>query len=307
MVRYLALAHNEKVGGVSKAKVMLNRSFGTSPATSTRVDCATCGWSRQIRSATCERCSMAARLVDLLGGGTGTVRPGLQPLYDALIGHERPATLLRWLAKAHVSADHAAFDALPAGKSTEHLRAMLVAVGVLPQRDEHLARLQRWITETISDHPETHLLHRYAVWHLLRRLRDRATKPLTAGQASVVRRNLSAAITLLGWMSARNLTWATAGQADLDQWLARPTADRIAAGHFARWARRQKLTVLGYPSTGWDGPAGPMDTEARWEQARRLLLDDTLPNTEPPPIWRTPDVGGCHVRKSGGSEAGRPV
>lgn len=102
-----------------------------------------------------------------------------------------------------------------------------------------MARQQRWITETISGHPEARLLHRYAVWHLLRRLRDRATarprdRTLDRGAATVVRSNLSAAIALLDWMSARNITLATAGQADLDQWLARPTADRIAAGHFAR-------------------------------------------------------------------------
>jgi hypothetical protein len=233
------------------------------------------------------------RLVDLFGGGTGEVRPGLEPLFADLLGHERPATLLRWLAKPHVAAaladlgagrlepNHAAFDALPVGKAVDHLRAMLVAVGVLPERDEQLARLERWITETINDHPQAQLLHRYGVWHLLRRLRNRAnTAPVTAGQATVVRTNLTAAVALLDWMSARDLTLATAGPANLDQWLAGPGANRIAAGHFARWARHQKLTALGYPATGWDGPAGPIDTDARWTQARRLLHDDTLPHAD---------------------------
>jgi hypothetical protein len=257
------------------------------------VDCPTCGRSRQIRSATCECCNLRTRLVDLLGGRTGTIRPGLQPLYDSLTGHERPATLLRWLARQRTAAaladlgagqldlDHAAFDALPPGKPVEHLRAMLVAVGVLPKRDEHLARLERWITDTISDHREAQLLHRYAVWHLLRRLRNRAnTKPVTAGQATVVRTNVTAAITLLDWLSARTLTLTTVRQADLDQWLAGPAANRIATGHFARWARRQQLTNLNYPATRWPGPTRPIDTEARWDQARRLLHDDTLPDAE---------------------------
>lgn len=108
-----------------------------------------------IRSASCERCNLRAGLVDLLGGGTGTVRPVLQPLYDSLAHHERPATLLRWLARPHVRTalaelgtgqlppEHAAFDSLPPGKPVEHLRAMLVAVGVLPARDEHMVRLER--------------------------------------------------------------------------------------------------------------------------------------------------------------------
>ena len=259
----------------------------TSPASA--LPCPGCGRSRQIRAATCEGCNLRARLVDLLGGGTGTVRPDLLAFHDSLLAHERPATLLRWLARPHVTAaladlgagrlapEHAAFDALPAGKPADHLRAMLVATGVLPERDEHLARLERWISATISEHPEAQLLHRYAVWHLLRRLRHRTrTTPVTAGQATVVRTNLTSAIAVLDWATARGQTLATLGQADLDAWLATPEANRVTAGHFARWARRQKLTTLRYPATGWNGPAGPIDTAARWTQARRLLHDDTL-------------------------------
>ena len=50
----------------------------------------------------------------------------------------------------------------------------------------------------------------------------------------------------------------------------------LDAGNFARWARRNKLTSLDYAATRWGGPSGVIDTEARWEQARRLLHDDTL-------------------------------
>lgn len=264
----------------------------TNPDTVAWSDCPGCGKPRVIRSSRCERCNLRAGLVDLLGGGTGTVRPGLQPLYDSLAGHERPATLLRWLARPHVRAtlgdlgtgrlraEHAALDALPPSKRVEHLRAMLVAVGVLPVRDEHLARLERWITDTIGGHPQGQLLHRYAVWHLLRRLRARHPGGLTAGQATHARGNVTAAIDLLDWMAARDLTLATAGQADLDQWLSSPANNRVTAGHFARWARSQKLTTLRYPATGWNGPTRSLDTEARWDQTRRLLHDDTLPTAD---------------------------
>jgi hypothetical protein len=43
-----------------------------------------------------------------------------------------------------------------------------------------------------------------------------------------------------------------------------------------RWARRQKLTGLDLAASRWDGPTGLIDTEARWQQARRFLHDDTL-------------------------------
>jgi len=60
-------------------------------------------------------------------------------------------------------------------------------------------------------------------------------------------------------------------------WLASPQAThRADAGNFVRWARKQKLTGLDFAATRWSAPAGVIDTEARWEQARRLLHDGTL-------------------------------
>jgi hypothetical protein len=40
--------------------------------------------------------------------------------------------------------------------------------------------------------------------------------------------------------------------------------------------KKQKLTTLDAPAVRWDGPCGVIDTEARWDQARRLLHDDTI-------------------------------
>lgn len=42
-------------------------------------------------------------------------------------------------------------DELPVGKPVEHLRNVLIAIGMLPPRDQHLVRLERWIARTISD------------------------------------------------------------------------------------------------------------------------------------------------------------
>src|SRR6185312_5332038 len=50
-------------------------------------------------------------------------------------------------------------------------------------------------------------------------------------------------------------------------------AGRREAGNFVRWARHQKLTGLDLAAVRWDGPTGLIDTEARWQQARRVLLD----------------------------------
>jgi hypothetical protein len=54
------------------------------------------------------------------------------------------------------------------------------------------------------------------------------------------------------------------------------TAQKGRTGHFVRWARSRKHTRLDFPATRWNGPARTLDTEARWDQARRLLHDEAL-------------------------------
>jgi hypothetical protein len=163
----------------------------------------------------------------------------------------------------------------------EHLRSVLVATGTLPPRDEQLTRLERWIAQAIASRPDPsqqQQLHRYAIWHVVRRLRSRlGTAHATYSQAVAARRNIKAATVLLDWLTARGLTMATARQADLDAWLTSKHATyRADAGNFIRWARKHKLTQLDAAAARWSGPSGVIDTETRWEQARWLLHDSTL-------------------------------
>lgn len=268
-------------------------------ATCTRPDvtwhaCPGCGEPSQLRlrSRRCARCSLRTQLDELLGDG-GRIHPQLQCLHEHLVGHDRPATVLSWLNKRGASTvlrelatgghtlSHAILDELPDGKALRHLRSVLVATGALPPRDEHLARLEHWLTATLAglgDLEQRALLHRYAVWHLLHRLRRRNnTRPATHGQAVAVQQHVRAAITLIDWLTAHDRTLATAGQADLDTWLiSEDGRHRREAGHFVRWAHRQKLTGLEFAATRWDGPTRAIDTEARWAQARRLLHEDDI-------------------------------
>ena len=97
-------------------------------------------------------------------------------------------------------------------------------------------------------------------------------RPATHGQAVGITQQLTAAITLLDWLTAHHLDLGSARQGDLDTWLtSEHVTGRRAAGHFVRWAKRQKLTTLDFPATKWAGPNGDIDGEARWQQARRLL------------------------------------
>lgn len=255
--------------------------------------CTICGHADRLRSGRCTRCTLRARLDQLLTDDTGQIRPELRTLADNLATYERPTTVLAWLDKNNASAilrdlaagdrplTHTALDELPDSKPLKHLRAVLVATGALPARDEHMARLQHWITATITgrqDPDEQHLLHRYTDWHLMRRLRRRTNgTETTHSQAVVVQRHVRAALGLLQWLTAHDLTLATARQGDLDTWLTGNQATgRREAGHFVRWAAAHKLTALTFPATRWAGPTGTIDTQTRWEHARRLLHDDTL-------------------------------
>jgi hypothetical protein len=268
-------------------------------ATCTRPDpsfwrgCPACGHP-QLSTRSCTRCNLRQRLQALLAAERdGDVRAELRGLHDSLAGSDRPNLVLAWLNKTAIATvlrefgtgqravSHATLDELPASKPVEHLRAILVATGTLPARDEHLARLERWIERTLAerDDPEQRqLLHRYAIWHLLRRLRQRtSTTHATCAQAVTVKRHLKAAIALLDGLAARGRTLADARQGDLDAWLTSDQAShRRDAGHFARWAKQHKLTSLEFPATRWHGPTRTIDTEARWAQARWLLHDHTV-------------------------------
>ena len=217
--------------------------------------------------------------------------PELQALYQALADTERPDTAASWLAGSAAAPIlrnlgtgtpliHGLLDALAAGKPVEHLRSVLVSVGTLPPRDEQMTRLERWIATAVTSRGpgEQELLHRYAVWHLLRRLRRRTSGgETTHNQLVCVRQHVRAAIVLLDWLTARGLTLATCRQGDLEVWITSPgTTRRREAGHFVRWASAQKLTSLEFSATKWGGPPRTIDTEARWEQARRLLHDTEL-------------------------------
>ena len=226
--------------------------------------CPACGSPGRLIAGACRRCHLRQRLDELLADGTGNVRPELQVLHQTLATTDRPATVLTWLSSGTSQTmltelaaglrplTHAALDELPASKPLTHLRSVLVATGALPARDEHFVQLERWTTQTVAgraDPQEKEILHRYAVWHVLRRLRHRIRGThATCNQADVARRNIAAAVTFLNWLTARDLTLASCPQADLDQWMAgASTSQRGPTGHFIRWAKQPEADQPGLP------------------------------------------------------------
>ncbi|MBV9450712.1 MAG: hypothetical protein JO345_32960 [Streptosporangiaceae bacterium] len=185
------------------------------------------------RPGQCARCRLELRLRELLTSPDDGIHPSLHPLKDALAATDPPGTALRWLAKKPVATAltgiaagrpqlaHAELDHLEQTPILAHLRSVLVVTETLPPRDEQLARLECFISGVIAtrtDPDQRQILRRYAVWHLLRRLRRRNNgQPATIQQYGVVHQQVRAAVALLDWLTAQHLTLASCGQADLDR------------------------------------------------------------------------------------------
>jgi hypothetical protein len=266
----------------------------TRPETTLWRTCPACGAAGRRRTGKCARCTLYARVDLLLTGADGRIRPELQPLRETLRAVQRPRTLQAWLDNdrraailqglaAGLSVSHAALDELPAGKTVDYLRDVLVTVGVLERRDEHMHRLERWTEQLVAartGEPQQ-VLRRYANWHVTRRLRARTGgRETTYHQHYTARRTIQAAAGFLDWLTEHQRSLGTLRQDHVDAWLATdPTKDQSRcreAAPFLNWARRQRLTTVRIDSRRWAGPSQPLDNDARWQQARRLLHDQEI-------------------------------
>ncbi|WP_331763202.1 site-specific integrase (plasmid) [Streptomyces sp. NBC_01590] len=260
--------------------------------------CPACATTWQLSPRACQRCVLDQKIRDLLGDSTGAIGPELAPFHEALTSAERPDVALAWISRAkardlleRIGRDerpvtHDVLDELPPGKVLAHLRSVLVATGTLPPRDERLVALEKWITETVQAHTdpaERRILHGYAVWHHLRRLRRRiGDLHTTQLQDLNVRCHVTAAHNFLIWLAAEGLTLGTCTQADLERWMTDPAFTyRDETGHFVRWSvQHRHAHGLTYGTVRWTGPQGTIDSEKRWADARRLLNDNTLPTAD---------------------------
>jgi hypothetical protein len=256
-------------------------------------DCPVCSNPGHPSPGQCARCLISRRLDELMGPPSRPLPPGLQALRREIATAEHPVTAMRWLTKPSIAPvlaglaagriplTHQALDGLPQSQALAHLRQTLVAVGALPGRDEEMTRLEAFLAGLIESQHDTErrrLLHRYLIWHLVRRLRSRNDgRPVTRQQSRMIRRLARGAVAFLDWLDAHDLTLGSCQQADLDRWLADEHAVyRDEAGRLVRRARAGKLTTAHLAAARWNGPAQLIDHQHRWDTARRLLHDEAL-------------------------------
>jgi hypothetical protein len=259
--------------------------------------CGDCGREDKLyEPARCAWCALRRRATLALTGPAGQMPPEFAPVLEAIVAARDPRSALNWLrngAGAAVLAEivtgrlkvsHNALDAHPHPGGADYLRHVLVAAGVLPDRDENLARIQQWTSALltgIADPADRRLVQAYATWRVLHQLRQRAAarpRPRTPTRNAHVR--ITAAADFLAWLRAHDLPLADTGQGDVDLWLTTTGPAAPDVRDFLTWAadhhHARRLTAPSHARR--DGPA--TDPDQRWALLARLLHDDTLDLTD---------------------------
>lgn len=253
------------------------------------------GWNHY--KGVCGRCVLGDRLTHALDDGTGHVRPELVAFLDRMVSMSRPRVGLLWLSKPHVPPilhalargqvplTHEGLSTLSPLKSVVHVRDLLMAANVLPPVDRHLLLFEDWLTgwlAQITDPEHRKVLHQYATWQVLRRLRATAADgPIGHYRAQNARRGLRVAAGFLEHLTSIDTTLVGCRQGDLDRWFAHATSgDRRDLRSFLRWAiRTRRMPRLTLPPTLEHTPK-PISLQQRIELLRRIHTGVDMDLTE---------------------------
>ncbi|WP_415944424.1 hypothetical protein [Streptomyces sp. 067-1] len=259
-----------------------------------RQPCAACGSvERLYHHGLCAACAAPRSLHRALAGPNGRLRPELEGVYTALLrlpphaslrwSNRRPThrALLQALAVGTGLITHESLDPLAPAQIVDHLRALLVAGEALPERDEQLARLERWVTRTVARVPnptERRLLTHYTAWQPLRRLRRvRPGRHITVGQGDSVRMEIRNTVRLLEWLHGGGIPLAEATQDHIDTWLSQGSTQRHWVRAFLLWTSRSGHSrPLTAPAHGSELSFNVIAQDHRWALVRRLVTDHQL-------------------------------
>lgn len=259
-----------------------------------RAACSQCGREdRLFERGRCGYCALARRASELLTGPDGRLPAALVAVRDAIAASDPPFAALNWLrqgagapilaelASGTMAVTHDALDAHPRPRAAGYVRQLLVAHGALPERSESIAWLEHWIATTVAaiDDPEhRRLVHTFATWQTVRRLRRRAARVAPTRRVAIryARNQVAAAVAFLAWLDDHHLTPVGCTQEHVDIWLTTGPASRRDARHFLAWTAQRGLTVTFTISAPPEHDGDALDADERWAIARRLLRDDSL-------------------------------
>lgn len=255
------------------------------------IDCSICGRQALGRRTTnrgrprCFACQAIQQIDAALTGPNGRIRSELVPVRDALAELERPRSLLtNWhslaslrllteIVQGEIELSHDALDSQPQVFSVNYLRAILVAAGALPPREENAARLHRYATEAIiaiADPELRGVLARYARWHVVGRAKTNRHGNISAAVTGRCKGDIQTAKGFLEHLTAHGQALNDCSQVCLDAWLATERDRRLG---FLRWLTRNgHLADCRLPKpVRQKNPTHDTDPSAQINLARRLL------------------------------------
>lgn len=219
------------------------------------IDCIGCGNEDELHSGNrCWSCILAATVDRLLSPPDNQPpSPALQAIATALKSMKRANSGLTWIQQPHVTAflqqlaatpliTHARLDELPASRTREYVRGLLVEHQALPHRDELSARFSEWseqALERITSQNHRDIIRRYIRWHHQRRMNQMSE--VTQGTFLRAKQSVTVAIELLNWLTERDTELGEVNQAHLDRWQAEGPTTRGIASRFLDWATRTSL------------------------------------------------------------------
>ncbi|WP_258229316.1 Fis family transcriptional regulator [Arthrobacter sp. HMWF013] len=179
--------------------------------------------------------------------------PELRAVATALKSMKRANSGLTWIQQPHVTEflqqlatepviTHARLDELPASRTREYVRGLLVEHNALPRRDELSARFSDWAEQAldrITSPAHRDITRRYIRWHHLRRMTQ--MDEVTRGTFLQAKQAVTVAIELQNWLSEQGNELAEVNQAHLDRWQAEGPTTRGIASRFLDWAIRTNL------------------------------------------------------------------
>lgn len=216
--------------------------------------CFACGQeAAPYRAGQCARCALREDLDELMGHAPDV---SVQGLIDALCRAERPESMIVWkrsakvqhllrsLGEGSIPATHEGLDSV-AGRTTEHLRALMQQHHLLPHRDAHLSTFEGWIEAKLEGiTPEVQQpVRNFATWHHLRRIREKARSGApTRGPVHNAKQEITETLKFLTWLHEEHgRTVDTCTQQDVDEWLTSGPTTRTAIRTFIVKAQEMRM------------------------------------------------------------------
>ena len=218
------------------------------------VDCIGCGTEGELHSGNrCWSCILTLTIDRLLSPDNEPPSAALQVIGTALKSMKRANSGLTWIQQSHVTAflqllaaepviTHARLDELPASRTREYVRGLLVEHHALPRRDELSIRFSDWAEQAldrITSPSHRDIMRLYIRWHHQRRMNQ--MDEVTRGTFLRAKQAVTVAVELLNWLSDQGAELAEVNQAHLDRWQAEGPTTRGIASRFLDWATKTNL------------------------------------------------------------------